>query len=149
MSAKISKSLFYILSFTWGLPLTIVGLFVALALTIAGYKPKKWNYCYYFEIGDNWGGVEFGVFFVVCKNSGTLIKNHEHGHGIQNCYFGPLMPLVVCIPSAIRYWYRELKYLRNGKTPPTSYDSVWFENSATNLGSELNNWIRSNNNERN
>ncbi len=44
------------------------------------------------------------------------------------------MPFVVGIPSMIRYWYRELKYNRKGKVPPTSYDSIWFEGQATRIG---------------
>jgi hypothetical protein len=43
----------------------------------------------------------------------------------------------VCIPSAIRYWYRELKYLRNGLTPPTAYDDAWFEGQATRVGAKF------------
>ena len=53
---------------------------------------------------------------------------------IQNAILGPFMPFVVGIPSAIRYWYRELKYNRKGKVPPTSYDSIWFEGQATRIG---------------
>ena len=142
MNAKISKPLFYVLSCTWGLPMTFIGVVVALVLIITGHKPQKWNYCYYFEVGKNWGGIGLGPIFVVNKNSGIYIKNHEHGHGIQNCYFGCLMPFLVGIPSVIRYWYRELRYTKTGKTPATDYDDIWFEGSATRLGTELNNWIK-------
>ncbi|MBO5712210.1 MAG: hypothetical protein J6R47_05160 [Acholeplasmatales bacterium] len=44
------------------------------------------------------------------------------------------MPFVICIPSALRYWYRELRYNRKGITPPTKYDDIWFEDEATKLG---------------
>jgi hypothetical protein len=142
MNAKISKSLFYKLSLTWGLPMTLIGLIVAGVLMAAGYKPKKWNYCYYFEVGEHWGGLNLGLIFITCKSSSDYTRNHEHGHGIQNCYLGFLMPFMVCIPSAVRYWYRELKYSRKGKTPPTTYDSIWFEGSATKLGTDLNNWLK-------
>ena len=109
MSAKISKPLFYILSVTWGCIMTTIGAIVALVLLILGYRPKKWNYCYYFEVGENWGGIELGMFFITDKSSSIRTKNHEHGHGIQNCYLGVSMPFVVCIPSAARYWLREFK----------------------------------------
>ena len=109
MSAKISKPLFYILSVTWGCIMTTIGAIVALVLLIIGYRPKKWNYCYYFEVGENWGGIELGMFFITDKSSSIRTKNHEHGHGIQNCYLGVFMPFVVCIPSAARYWLREFK----------------------------------------
>ena len=107
-----SKFKFYLLSFTWGLPMTLIGCLVALVLLITGHKPKKWGYCYYFEVGECWGGSEFGAFFICDKNSGEYIKNHEFGHGLQNCYWGFLMPFVVCIPSAYRYWLRNFKYVK-------------------------------------
>lgn len=130
------KFLFYLLSFIWGLPMTLCGLIVAAILLLAGHKPKKWKYCYYFEIGHNWGGLEFGAFFLVNKNSSTHIKNHEHGHAIQNCWFGPFFPFIVFIPSAIRYWWREL-LTKRGKTDLPDYDSIWFEGQATRLGTAL------------
>ena len=142
MSAKIPKALFYILSFTWGLPMTLIGCIISLGLIIVGYKPKRWNYCWYFEVGERWGGFELGTCFIKDKTYSVHIMNHEHGHGIQNCYLGVLMPFVVSIPSAIRYWYRELKYERKGLRPKTDYDDIWFEGSATKLGTELNTWLK-------
>jgi hypothetical protein len=102
-----------------------------------GYKPKKYGYCWYFEVGNHWGGLELGVCFLTDKTPSTHTKNHEHGHGIQNCYWGFLMPFVICIPSAIRYWYRKLKYYNQGLTPPTKYDDMWFEGDATKRGTEF------------
>ena len=96
----------------------------------------------YFEVGENWGGANLGVCFIKDKTESENNKNHEHGHGIQNCYLGFLMPFVVAIPSAIRYWYRELKYDRKGLPPKTPYDAIWFEHSATELGTELNRWLK-------
>lgn len=199
MSAKISKPLFYILSVTWGCIMTTIGAIVALVLLIIGYRPKKWNYCYYFEVGENWGGIELGMFFITDKSSSIRTKNHEHGHGIQNCYLGVLMPFVVCIPSATRYWLREFKTQKTKRlfaiglfgafvvlasllslipiltgiygwfALPTflvaygaillvwllcheipqyanntyvDYDYIWFEHSATQLGTELNNLLK-------
>lgn len=199
MSAKISKPLFYILSVTWGCIMTTIGAIVALVLLILGYRPKKWNYCYYFEVGENWGGIELGMFFITDKSSSIRTKNHEHGHGIQNCYLGVFMPFVVCIPSAARYWLREFKtqkkkrlfafglfgafvilasllslipiltgiygwfalpaflvaygvillvWLLCHEIPQyanntyVDYDYIWFEHSATQLGTELNNLLK-------
>lgn len=39
---------------------------------------------------------------------------------------------VICIPSMIRYWYRKI-FGAN-----TTYDSIWFECWATQLGTQLN-----------
>ena len=69
-----NKVLFYVLSWTWGLLLNIVGAVVALVLIVAGKKPKKWGYCYYFEVGKGWGGMELGMFFLVNENPSVHIE---------------------------------------------------------------------------
>ncbi len=117
--------------------MTLIGCIVALGLLLTGHKAKQWGYCWYFEVGENWGGVELGVFFVTNKNPSTHIKNHEFGHSIQNCYYGFLMPFLVCIPSAIRYWYREIVQRMNPNKTLPPYDSIWFEGQATRLGKSL------------
>ena len=139
-----NKFLFYFLSFVWGLPMTLIGCVIAAVLLITGHKPKKWGYCYYFEIGESWGGVNFGPIFLIDKYSSNYTKNHEHGHAFHNCWFGPLMPFIVSIPSAIRYWYRELFYYKRHKTPNNSYDSIWFEGTASTLGKEFIEWYENN-----
>lgn len=133
---KSNNILFYLLSFTWGLPLTLIGCIVGVVLLILGYKPKKYGYCYYFEVGENWGGLELGMVFIANKNPSNYIKLHELGHGIQNCFLGPLMPFIVCIPSAVRYWYREWLVCSGRKkySELPNYDTVWFESQATKLG---------------
>lgn len=129
-----SKKAFYILNVTWGLPMTLIGALVALVLIISGHKPKRWGGCIYFNVGKSWGGLELGLFFLTDERDSTHTKNHEFGHGLQNAMYGVLMPFMICIPSAVRYWYRELRYHRKGITPPTSYDDIWFEGEATALG---------------
>lgn len=133
---KINKFAFYILSFTWGLPLTLIGCFVAGALICLGHKPKKFGYCYYFEVGEDWGGLELGIFFLMDKLKNDEIAIHEFGHGIQNCLYGFFMIPLVCIPSAIRYWYREFlwKYNRNKYFTLSPYNAIWFEGQATRWG---------------
>ena len=128
--------LFWLASWTWGIILTLVGAVCALALLITGHRPKIFHGFVYFEVGSGWGGFEAGPFFFVNKNPARRTMQHEAGHGIQNIIFGPLMPFVVSIPSAVRYWYR-LYLVRSGKKksyelPP--YDSMWFEGWATSLG---------------
>ena len=119
-----NKFLFYFLSITWGCIMTVIGTIVALALIIANHKPKKWGYCWYFEVGKgNWGGMELGPFFLCNKNPSERIKNHESGHAHQNCILGPLMPFLVCIPSAIRYWLRKFP---NGK-PKSIFTALVYD----------------------
>lgn len=130
------RFLFYFLNLTWGLPLNIVGFIVAVVLLLAGKKPKRWGDCFYFEVGKtNWGGLELGIFFLTSKNPSIHTRNHEHGHAIQNCFFGVFMPFIVNIPSAIRYWYRRIRE-KKGLVNKTDYDAVWYEHTATMLGTK-------------
>lgn len=128
------RFLFYFLNLTWGLPLNIVGFIVAGVLLLAGNKPKRWGDCFYFEVGKtNWGGLELGIIFLTQKNPSIHTRNHEHGHAIQNCFFGFLMPFIVNIPSAIRYHYRNYRE-KKGLVNKTAYSDIWFEKQADILG---------------
>lgn len=96
-------ALYWIVSCTWGIIMTLIGAVIALGLLITGHKPKIFHYNVYFAFGSGWGGVNFGAFFFVAKTSDRLdIHQHESGHGLQNILLGPLMPFVVAIPSAVR-----------------------------------------------
>ena len=135
-ATRINRSWFYILSFTWGGILTLCGILVSIVMILTGHRPRKWGYCWYFEIGKkNWGGCEWGPVFLKDKAESDRIKNHEFGHGIQNCFYGPFMIFLVSIPSTIRYWTRRLQ-TRLGRPPKTEYDAIWFEGQATRLGYE-------------
>ncbi len=139
-----NKPIFYLLSFTWGLPTTLAGCIAAAGLRLTGHRSKPWGYCRYFEYGgDRWGGMSLGIFFFKDRSDSTHIKNHEHGHAVQNCYFGPLMPFLVAVPSFTRYHYREY-CARHHRPPKTSYDAVWFEAQATRMGTKLVNQIHQN-----
>lgn len=138
---KLPAWLFYLLNCSWGIIMTAIGAIVTLILIILGYKPKKHMYCIYTELPGDWGGLELGLFFITSRNPSLHIKNHEHGHAIQNAIFGPIFPFLIGIPSAIRYWYRELKYYRKNDFPPTAYDDIWFEGQASHLGHALFNRI--------
>lgn len=127
------RFLFYFLNLTWGLPLNIVGFIVALVLLCAGKKPKRWGDCFYFKVGENWGGFEMGIFFLTDNTPSVTCRNHEHGHAIQNCFFGVFMPFIVNIPSAIRYWYRRIRE-KKGLVNETAYSDIWFEKQADILG---------------
>ena len=131
------RILFYFISFTWGGVMSFIGL-----LVIGCLAPFKRVHVYhgrlYGVVGKYWGGLELGCFFICDANNGTHLKNHECGHGLQNCIWGPLMLFVITIPSAIRYWYRERLSQRNYdkyKQLP-DYDAIWFEGQATRWGTK-------------
>ena len=136
---KISKTAYYILSFTWGLPLTLIGCVVAGVLWCFGYRFHRWGYSYYTEIGHNWGGLDLGIFFFTDKEYDDHVRSHEFGHSVQNCLYGFLMIPLICIPSAIRYWYREMIYRKDVDKyyELPKYDAIWFEGQATKWGTEL------------
>ena len=130
---KINKKTFYILSFTWGLPMSLIGLIVCGFLMMCGKKIKKFGHAYYIEVGVGGSGCEFGWFFVVNKGTSDNLKAHELGHAYQNIVFGWLMPFIVCIPSATRYWWRRFRQ-KIGKPCASGYYDIWFEKQASTIG---------------
>lgn len=110
---KNNKLIFWLLSLTWGLPMTLVGAAAALFLYWRGYLPTRWGPCWVFAVGEGWGGVNLGPVILVSKGSGSNTINHEVGHALQNCIWGPLFPFVIAIPSVIRYWVREQEEFRD------------------------------------
>ena len=132
--------LYYLLACTWGIIMTLGGLIISGILGIAKLFNKKitfkkYYWIYSISVGpDYWGGFETGLMFVRDQKSVGSLNAHEFGHTFQNCLLGPFMLFGVTLLSAIRYWYRELKYERKGLLPPTDYDAVWFEDAATQCG---------------
>lgn len=129
------KKTFYILSFTWGIIMTIIGLCAALYLTIRGHKATKHGYCWCFSKGVGWGGVSLGIIMIKSIDCGNKTKDHEHGHAIQNCYYGPLN-CIFSLMSAARYQYRRylVRYGDLTEDQLPDYDDFWFEGQATEVG---------------
>lgn len=135
------KIIYWILMCTWALPTTLLGTLCYLVLRIFK-KPKDYFGTPMFVIGKNWGGLELGICFAVSEPTYSSICNHEVGHTYQ-IILGPFILFLVSIPSAIRYWYRELVYYKRHKNPKTLYDDIWFERSATDLGNKIIEYKRS------
>ena len=133
---KLSKTWYYIISFTWGLPMNLLGIVAAIPLLLTGHKPKQNLYGWYFEVGEDWGGVSFGFISIVSKNPSSHILQHEFGHSIQNCIFGIFFIPFIAVPSVCRYWYR--RYLVEVKKKSyldlPYYDYAWYEGLATVFG---------------
>lgn len=130
-----SRWLYYLLQFTWGLPMNLIGALVALVLVCHRKKAYRygWNYC--FELPVNFG-LELGIFFIAPVNGSKHTKDHEHGHAIQNIYFGPFCVGMVSIPSVTRFWIRELQRVLK-RPPKTDYDAAWFEGQASKSGARF------------
>ena len=108
--AKVKTVLFWAWSCTWGIVMTLIGAIGALALIIGGQEPRVFHGRVYFQLGRGWGGVSLGAFFFLSTTSPDSTKQHEAGHTVQNLIFGPLMPFVVCIPSAFRCVLRDCTF---------------------------------------
>lgn len=132
----LNKKEFYLLSFTWGLPMTLAGLAVACGMLLTGHRIHRFGPCFYFERGKNWGGMTWGFVIVVCEGAGAGLLAHELGHAMQNCRFGPFMPFLVGIPSSLRYHARRIFTRMTGREPRRPYDAAWFEGQATAVGRE-------------
>ena len=130
------KRLFYLLSLTWGLPMNLAGALVAAAMLLTGHRIRRFGPCFYFECGNNWGGMDWGMFIVVNKGAGPHLLAHELGHSMQNCYFGPFMLLLVGLPSSLRYWTRRVSARVAKRELKKAYDAIWFERQATQTGLE-------------
>lgn len=131
--AAMPRAAYYVMAFSWGLPLTLGGLAAAVVLMIRGHKPKRFGYNWFFELDDISGGLNLGVICVVPKDCSLHMQQHEHGHGIQNAYLGPFMIGIVCLPSVTRYWLRRWKQKKHIELT-TAYDDIWFEGQATLTG---------------
>lgn len=115
-----TKALYWILQFTWGGILNIVGALVFLAingwLRIVGIfqgkrlvKTRMYNGAILTKFGKRWGGASLGAFIFSCAGMDLNADyaetiEHEFGHAIQNAILGPFMIFMVSIPSSIRYW---------------------------------------------
>ena len=131
------KQLFYILNFTWGIIMNIIGAIGAALVSLdTGIKPTRHAGNVVFKFGHYWGGVSLGIFTFMCLEADEHTLNHEFGHSIQNAILGPLFPFIVGIPSLIRC-QKFNNNIRKGVPNEEDYDAIWFEGSATYWGTEI------------
>lgn len=125
-----------ILNLTWGILGTLAGVIEMLVVLLLPKKKSfgRFNGFPYVMFGSNWGGLEGVLWFFVADDMGDEwtfhTKEHETGHSFQNAIYGPFAIFLIFIPSFIRYWIRMATH------SSSEYDSVWFEGSATDLGTE-------------
>lgn len=118
--------------------MTLIGLLISGVLAIMKLFIKeiyfnKYLWIYSISVGpESWGGFETGLMFVRDHKSTNALNKHEFGHTFQNTLLGPLFPILVGIPSAIRYWYQAIR-TKHGKQNK-AYDSIWFEDAASQCG---------------
>ena len=114
MKKVIQTILYWLISWTWGIIMTLFGAIVGLISLIRGHRPCRYKQAIYFQdFGKSWGGFEAGCFFFTDENTCSSVCSHEWGHSLQNLVLGPFMPFVVSLPSCIRYWLREQKTIKS------------------------------------
>ncbi len=137
MKRRTAHLFFYLLSILWGLPLTLTGAAVFAVFRAAGVRARRFGPCLWMAVGRRWGGLSLGPFLFTDTDEPSRLLLHESGHAVQNILFGPLTPLLISLPSAVRYWIRTAGE-RRGRTFRRHYEDIWFERQATRLGER---WI--------
>lgn len=99
--------LFYLIQWTWGLPVNIVGGTVYLICTkILKRESQKFGYAHIVYLPWNAGGLSMGMFIFVKANAANPkwtynTRIHEYGHTWQCLLLGPLYYIVIALPSVI------------------------------------------------
>lgn len=126
----IKKPCFWILSFTWELPQSILAL-----VLIASYRGKitgrkNYNNARILYIDGFPGGISLGrIILLGSRYSGNdMSKGHEYGHCRQSLMLGWLYLPLVGLPSIIR-----VMVWRSGKLDPRGYYMGYPEDWANKL----------------
>ena len=125
-----ARALFFVLQFTWGLPVNLLGL--VLFLCCGRCRREIFHNSIVSVLPGSRGGLSMGIFiFVSTQNADTSrLCAHEYGHTIQCLFLGPLYWLIVTIPSAV--WYHFFAGFREKRQVP--YDFLYCERWATAWG---------------
>ena len=99
--------LFYLVQWTWGLPVNLVGGIAFLICTkILGRRWQRFGYAYIVYLPWKQGGLSMGLFIFIRdqhpKKEWTYnARIHEYGHTWQCLLLGPLYYIVIALPSVI------------------------------------------------
>lgn len=128
MKNKLKITLFWLLSLTWGLALTLLGfiflLINLLTLSITDVKIVEGRIVFRSRL--MFGGICLGGFIFVSKDAGIGIVYHEIGHSVQNILWGLLFLPVIGIPSIVC-----------AAIGIKNYEDLWFERQATTIGNKI------------
>ena len=128
---------FYLLQFTWGLPVNIVGLLVFLCCRKHFSSERFCNSIVTCLPGDR-GGLSLDIFIFLSTPDADHLRIHEYGHTVQCLFLGPLYWIIVVVPSAIWFHF----FIRYRKKRNIPYDTLYCERWATALGEAMERTIR-------
>lgn len=139
-ASKVEKFFVYLIQWTWGLPVNMVGGIAYIICTkILKHPHSKFGYANIVYLPWNAGGLSMGLFIFVRdeKEKEEWLYNvriHEYGHTWQCLLLGPLYYLIVAIPSVI--WcncfakYREKNNISYYKLYCEAWANVWGEKGS-------------------
>lgn len=125
------RMLFFLLQFTWGLSINILGLLVFLCCRKRFRSEPFCNSIVTYLPGDR-GGLSLGIFIFLSARDIHCLHAHEYGHTIQCLFLGPLYWIIVMLPSAL--WYHFFRAYRAKRRIP--YDALYCEHWATAWGTQ-------------
>lgn len=129
----IGKILFYLIQFTWGLPVNMISGLIYLILRNK-YRTERFRNAFITYIPGNWGGLSLGLFIFIAEGKEKQwtenTRIHEYGHTIQCLLLGPLYWVVIALPSAI--WCNFFAGYR--KRNNVSYYKLYCESWANSWG---------------
>lgn len=133
---SLKKFLFYLVQWTWGLPVNLVGGLIFLFLvTVRKRRWQHFGYSYIVYVPWKSGGLSLGLFILIKENHSNKrwtynTRIHEYGHTWQCLLLGPLYYIVIAIPSAI--WCNFFNGYR--KKHNVSYYKLYCEAWANSFG---------------
>ncbi len=135
--SKLFDIFFYIVQWTWCLPVNMVGGIAYLICTkVKKYRHQKFGYANIVYIPWNQGGLSMGLFIFMRENHESRewtynTRIHEYGHTWQCLILGPLYYIVIALPSAV--WcncfqkYREKNNVSYHKLYCEAWANAWGE----------------------
>lgn len=137
---SLTDFLFYLVQWTWGLPVNLVGGIVFLICTkIKGRRWQRFGYARIVYLPWKSGGLSLGLFIFMRdqhpnKKWTYNTRIHEYGHTWQCLLLGPLYYIVVALPSAI--WcncfenYRKKNNVSYYKLYCESWANIWGQKAT-------------------
>ena len=129
----LTKVLYYIIQWTWGLPQNLIGLVIWL-----GCKGERCE-SFHGAAVTRWrvrrGSLGLGMFLFLTKRADRKVLVHEYGHSVQSLILGPLFLPVVGIPSFLWAGLRVCQNYRARRKK--SYYSFYPERWANALGQKV------------
>lgn len=131
--------LFYIVQWTWGLPVNLVGgIAYFICKYIVGLRTQKFGYARIVYVPWKGGGLSMGLFIFIKDGSKSKewlydCRIHEYGHTWQCLLLGPLYYLVIALPSVI--WCNCFAGYRKKNNVP--YSALYCERWANAWGQKF------------